>query len=158
MVSAWKLVHFHNWMGRYEYLHGSNWKCFMYISHYNYVIALKLYETGEVSWIQVYFPTLQCVLHEKFGRSLMTLQKQLIFSLCTWYHPQVVVEGCWVSWLQATTEWRFFHVTSKKKKKKIFRKYLYYTMALSKMMKMQIDGCGILPLSLYSNWRNNIRT
>jgi hypothetical protein len=37
------------------------------------------------------------------------------------------------------------------KKKKIFRKYLYYTMALSKMIKMQIDGCGILLLSLDSD-------
>ena len=62
--------------------------------------------------MQLYFPTLQCVLHVKCGHILMTLCKQLIFSLSTWFHPQVVLEGHWVSWLQAVAEWRFFHVTS----------------------------------------------
>jgi len=82
---------------------------FIFISHYNYVIALKLYETGTM---QLYFPILQCVLHVKFGRSLMTLCKLPSFSVSTWYRLQVVLEGRWVSWLQAVAEWRFFHVTS----------------------------------------------
>jgi hypothetical protein len=46
------------------------------------------------------------------GHNVMSLRKQPIFSFSTWYHPQAVLEGCLVSWLEAIAEWRLFHIAS----------------------------------------------
>jgi hypothetical protein len=92
----------------------------------------------------------------QLGRNLMALRKRLIFSLSTWCHSQVVLQGCRVGYRQLQSGDNSM-LPAISWTKTLSWEYWHYTVALSKIGN-HANGCGMLPLSPDLYLRNDMKT